>query len=136
MGMNREPTRRELRVFGLGLGVILLLLAALALWRGRPAPWWGGLGGASLLFLLAGAAFPSRVRPVYRLWMPLANALGWLNTRLILFLVFTLVVTPLGVAMRLLGWAPPFRRPRGSPSTHWVAKEKEQRGPERFRQMF
>lgn len=35
--------------------------------------------------------------------MPVARALGWVNTRVLLRLVFYLVLAPLGIAMRLAG---------------------------------
>jgi hypothetical protein len=38
--------------------------------------------------------------------MVIGNALGWLNTRIILGLVFYGMITPMGFAMRLLGKDP------------------------------
>ena len=52
-------------------------------------------------FAIAAVAYPRALLPLYRPWMRLAEGLGWLNTRIILILVFFLVVTPIGLVMRL-----------------------------------
>jgi len=43
------------------------------------------------------------LKPVYAAWMSFASVLGWINTRIILAILFYLVLTPMGLAMRLLG---------------------------------
>jgi len=41
------------------------------------------------------------LKPVYIIWMKLAFGLAWINTRLILFIMFYLVFTPIGLIMRI-----------------------------------
>ena len=53
------------------------------------------------LFALLAAAAPRALVPLYKPWMRLAEALGWLNTRILLILIFYLVVTPIGLVLRL-----------------------------------
>jgi hypothetical protein len=57
---------------------------------------------AATLFLL-GLVLPILLRPIYWLWMKLAVALAWFNTRLVMFLVFYLVFTPVGIILRVFG---------------------------------
>ena len=45
--------------------------------------------------------FPASLRPVYKIWMRFAEALGWVNTRIILSLIFFLVFFPFGIIMRM-----------------------------------
>ena len=45
---------------------------------------------------------PSLYYP-YRFWMAIALAVGWINTRIILTVVFYLMILPTGVVMRALG---------------------------------
>ena len=55
--------------------------------------------------LLLGGYFlhpPSLYYP-YRLWMSIALVLGWINTRIILGLVFYAMILPIGLLMRSLG---------------------------------
>jgi hypothetical protein len=60
----------------------------------------------SAALVLAGLLAPRALRPLHRAWMRLGAALGWLNTRVILTLVFFLVVTPTGLVMKLFGRSP------------------------------
>ncbi len=48
----------------------------------------------------------SRLSPLYRAWMTLANVLGWINTRLVFGAAYLLFVVPYGIAFRLLGKSP------------------------------
>ncbi|HSD50561.1 MAG TPA: SxtJ family membrane protein, partial [Candidatus Methylomirabilis sp.] len=96
---------RDLRRFGLTVAIPLGLLAAVGTWRGHtvlPAFL------ATLGIILGGSALlaPGVLAPVEKLWMRMAHALGWFNTRLILGLVYFLVVTPTGMVMRLIGRDP------------------------------
>ena len=110
------PDRRELRNFGLTTGGIVAGLFGLLLpWLlSRPFPLWpwvvaGMLGGLALLF-------PSGLGPIYRVWMKFGHVMGAINTRLILGVMFYLVVTPIGFAMRLFAWDPLRRRRADGPS--------------------
>ncbi len=54
----------------------------------------------------AGARVPRGLAPIHWVWMRLAEILGRINTRLLLSMVFFLLVTPMGMAMRLFGKVP------------------------------
>ena len=47
--------------------------------------------------------YPKGIFYPYYVWMIIASILGWLNTRLILGLVFYIVITPIGLMMKTLG---------------------------------
>lgn len=125
--MNERVTdpidRKGLREFGLITGGILAVLFGVALpWlfdHGWPLwPWL--LGG-----LLAGWAlvWPAGLRPVYRGWMKFGAVLGWINSRIILGLMFYLLVLPAGLIMRLFGKDPMRRRFDRSAETYRVASK-------------
>ena len=101
---------RALRSFGLVMAGAIAVLFGLGLpWLSdRPYPAWPWLaaGGLAALALL----FPAGLGPFYRGWMVLGHALGWVNTRLLLALVFFVVITPAGLLMRLFGRDPMRRR--------------------------
>jgi hypothetical protein len=94
--------RRGLQKFGLTTGGILVVLFGLVLpWlRDRPLPLWPWCV-AAVLAVWALAA-PASLTVVYRPWMKAGLLLGWLNTRIILGLVFWIIIMPLGVILRLL----------------------------------
>ena len=117
----------ELRRFGITVSVPLALLAVVGAWRNHTIlPALLGLMAASI----GGAAFlaPRALRRLRKLWMQGAEVLGWVNTRLMLSLVYFLVITPMGVVVRLVGRDPLNRRLKDRAS-YWV--EKDQRPDDR-----
>ena len=56
----------------------------------------------------------------WNLWMGLAEVLAWINTRLLLGVVFFGIVTPMGVVMRFLGKDPMRRKSDPSAVTYRV----------------
>lgn len=90
---------KELRSFGLTVGGVFALIGLLLCWKGRGAGPALFLTGAGLL--IAGFAIPSVLKPVQKAWMTLALAMGWVMTRVILSIVFYLVLTPLGLLVKL-----------------------------------
>lgn len=100
--MNQTATRKELRQFGLLVGTVF---AVIGLWplvfRGEPLRLWAaGIGG---LLVVCGAALPALLAPLHKGWMWIGHILGWINTRILLGLVFYLLVTPIGLLFRLMG---------------------------------
>jgi hypothetical protein len=98
-------TRRELRSFGLLVGGIF---GVIGLWplvvRGVGPRGWALAVGVALV--VPALVAPRVLAPAHRLWMGLAEVLAWINTRLLLGVVFFGVVTPMGVIMRLFGKDP------------------------------
>jgi hypothetical protein len=93
---------KELRTFGLVLGA--LFAAFFGVWpllRHRGTPLWPWIL-AGVLWLLA-LIWPSALSYLHRGWTRLGLALGWVNTRIILTLLFTVTIVPVGLAMRLFG---------------------------------
>lgn len=91
-----------LRAFGLTIGGAIAVVAIVraALQSAGPNLW--ALGIAALVAAVA-LARPAALRPIHATWMTFARAIGWVNTRVLLGLVFYLVLAPLGIAMRLAG---------------------------------
>ena len=53
---------------------------------------------------------PQVLKPVFRAWTALGWVLGWINSRIIMSVVFYVIVTPTGVIMRLFGSDPMGRK--------------------------
>jgi hypothetical protein len=103
---STDLPRRALTSFALIMSGALLVIAALQWRRGASPNVRVTLIAIAAVLLLCAAFAPSLLRPVYRAWMRLGEALAWINTRIILTLVFFLVVTPIGIVMRLFGRSP------------------------------
>jgi hypothetical protein len=113
---------RELRRFGLTVGGAFVLLAAASAWRGHAIP---------PPALIA----PRILGPVERWWMRFAEALGRVNTRIILAILYCLVITPFGLVRR---WFqdPLDRRMRDGRPSVWVPRPRAPVDPARYRQQF
>ncbi len=102
MLQSSQTTRKELRQFGLLFGVIFTGIGLYQLYNDTAETarlvWW--ILGA--LFVIAGYAAPTALKPIHTVWMKFAFVLGWVNTRIIITLIFFLVVTPIGLIMRIL----------------------------------
>jgi hypothetical protein len=100
---------QELRHFGLLLGALVAVVFAVIPFLRRHAivvwPWLA----AGLLWIPALAA-PSLLRYLHRGWTRLGQVLGWLNTRVILSLLYVIVIVPLGLVMRLMRRDPMARK--------------------------
>ena len=64
------------------------------------------LVGGGAAFAIAALLAPRALTPLYQPWMRLAEALGWFNTRVLLILIYYLVVTPIGLVLRLFRRSP------------------------------
>lgn len=96
-------SKRALREFGLMFGAMLALMFGGVLpWLfDYPVPAWPFI--AAGVFVIVATLVPALLAPVYQLWMRFAGVLGWINTRIILFLVFVGLFLPLGLLLRLFG---------------------------------
>ena len=102
---------KGLRKFGLTTGAIIVVLFALFfpwVFDMTTMPMWPWIL-AGLLWLPA-LLMPSILRPVYTTWMKIGHAIGWVNTRIILGVLFYVMVLPMGLIMRLFGKDPMSRR--------------------------
>lgn len=96
-----DPDRRQLRNLGLTFLVVLGAMAAWLCYRGRPAwPWLAGLAVVSGLW---GLVWPMGLRPLHKAWMGLAAVMGYCVSRVLLSALYYLVITPMGLVMRLVG---------------------------------
>lgn len=121
MWVMTAQDRRQLRTFGLTVGGILALIGTwpLAI-HGETVRWWTLVPGVILVTL--GVAAPAGLAAVYRIWMKAGYSLGWVNTRIILGIVFYGLITPIGLAMRWLGRDPMRRSISTDCETYRVAR--------------
>src|SRR5580692_11736683 len=90
---------KELRKFGITMAVALPALFGLFFpWlRGRNFPHWPWI--CAVGFGLCALLFPRILLIVQVPWMKLAHVLGYINTRIILGVIYFLVIVPLGFFM-------------------------------------
>ena len=125
---------REPRRFGLTVGGAFLLLAAVSAWRGHTIPP-RVLGSLGVLLVVPGLVAPRILGPVERGWMRFGAALGRVNSRILLTVLYYLVITPVGLVRRWLE-DPLDRRMRDGSHSVWVARSRGPVDPTRYRQQF
>jgi len=111
--------KQGLRKFGLITGAIIVFLFAFFFpWVFDMAtmPVWPWIV-AGILWVPA-LLMPSVLRPVYVTWMKIGHVLGWINTRIILGVLFYALVFPMGLIMRLFGKDPMARKINKSISSY------------------
>lgn len=112
---------KGLRKFGITTGAIIVVLFAVFfpwVFDAATMPIWpwvvAGLLWVPALFV------PNSLQPVYTTWMRIGHAIGWVNTRIILGLVFYIMVLPMGLIMRMFGKDPMARKYDKSVSSYRV----------------
>jgi hypothetical protein len=105
---NQSMSPGELRKFGLITGGMLILFFDILI------PWIWGFAMPLWPLIVAGVLaamaliYPRSLGPVYTVWMRFADVLGWINTRIILGVIFFRIFFPFGMLMRLFN--DPMRR--------------------------
>lgn len=94
-----DLSKNSLKKFGITMGIAFFIIAALLYFRHKQAVQL--IASISILFFIGSFLRPLMLKPVYIFWMKLAFILGWVNTRLILLAVFYLVLTPIGILMKI-----------------------------------
>jgi hypothetical protein len=128
-----ETSKRHLRRFGLTVGGVFLTLGTVSWLRDHvlaPRILWT----VGALLVLPGAVAPELLGPVERVWMRGAAALGHINSRVILTLVYYLIVTPVGVLVRL--FRDPLNLRRRDFETNWTRRPSAPVDPARYQQQF
>lgn len=96
----QDNSNKSLREFAVIMSAAFIVIFWLLLpWlfeRARPI-WPAYIAGVLILQALI---YPPSLIPVRHLWMRLGGVLGWINTRIILAIVFFLLLTPIGCLQR------------------------------------
>jgi hypothetical protein len=120
---STQSEARELRRFGLLLGTLLLVMfAGIPFVRRHVVLAWPWLVAAPL-WVLALAA-PAALSYLHRGWTRLGEALGWLNTRVILSLLYVIAVVPIGLVIRFAGRDPMKRKFEPAAPSYRVASKR------------
>ncbi|WP_333607712.1 SxtJ family membrane protein [Arsukibacterium sp.] len=117
-----KTDRHGLRTFGWQMAIAWPLLFSLLLpwlfgWAPPLWPLW-----LSAVFVLLAVGYPFGLYYPYRLWMAFASVMAWINTRLLLGLVFYLMILPLGLVLRLFGKLQYQHKPTGD--SYWRTPDK------------
>lgn len=111
--MQNKISKKQLREFGFLIGfgfpILIGLLIPSILGHGfRTWTLWVGIPGC-----IMGLLSPNLLHYPYRFWMALGNTLGWINSHIILGIVFIVVLQPIAFIMFIFGYDPLRKKRKG-----------------------
>lgn len=111
----------------------LTVVGAVLWWRGRVT---GAavVGVIAVALFLVGVFIPPLAKVFHRAWMTFAFALGYINSRIILTLIYFLVFVPYGLISRLVGRDP--LQLRQKKDSYWTPRIAKRQSKEQFERLF
>jgi len=126
--------KNTLKKFSVTMFFALCIISAILLLKHKSIFIWFYSSGAA--FFLLGALNADLLKPLYIIWMRLALVLSYINTRLILIIVFYLIFTPIGLVMKLFKIDLLDRKIEGNRQSYWKKKEGTEFRPFNYERRF
>ena len=130
LNLNKE----NLRKFGITMSGAFAVIALIISLKQRHSP--VPVSGISAAFLFIALIVPRSLKWIYILWMRFAFILGWVNTRIILCILFYLFFTPISIGIKILRKDLLDRRLDKSSDSYWKKKEKKSFNPLNYERQF
>ena len=108
------------RLFGLVFAGVFVIVAIYNWWYGGAL--WPLYLGIALLFVASALLRPNVLSPLNRLWTRFGLLIGMMVSPIVLGLLFILVVTPVGLMMRLTGKDPLRLRRESGVGSYWIVQ--------------
>jgi hypothetical protein len=131
---NIKSEKRDLRNFGITIGIALGVLAGLLWWKEKDT--YTIFIILSLAFVFFGLLLPALLKPLQKAWMTLAVIMGWFMTRVILSILFYLVFTGIGVGSRLFGKQFLDLKTDNSRKSYWKYRQSEPFNKNKYERQF
>jgi len=127
-------SKNSLRKFGFIMSAAFAIIALVINLKHRhdPLP----VAAVSAAFLLLGLVIPASLKWAYIIWMKFALVLGWVNTRIILCILFYLFFTPISIGIKILRIDLLDRRIQKDKDSYWKPKEKTLFNPLNYERQF
>jgi large-conductance mechanosensitive channel len=91
---------------------------------------------AGAVLLLLGIVAPSRLSTLNKIWLKVGTVISKVVNPIALALFFFLVVTPMGLVMRIVGKRPLRLAPDRAATTYWITRETSTGGSSSMRRQF
>jgi apolipoprotein N-acyltransferase len=130
LNLNKE----NLRKFGITMSAAFAVIALIIFLKNRHSP--VSVSAISASFLFIALIAPGSLKWVYIAWMRFAFILGWINTRIILCILFYLFFTPVSIGIKILRKDLLDRRIRKKSDSYWRRKEKALFNPLDYERQF
>ena len=123
--MKHNITKKILRDFGIVFGLLFPFIIGflIPLIFGHPIRLWTLYVG--IFFLIFSFLYPKILFFPYKIWMFIGNILGFVNSHLILGIVFICVLQPIAFLMNLVGYDPLKQKIKNSLTYREIRKNKK-----------
>jgi hypothetical protein len=129
-----DTAPKKIRNFAITFFVILSVIGAVLVYNGHM---FGHVGpGLGLLLLVCGIWAPGKLTAFYKIWMGLSLVLGFFVSRLILCVLFYVVLSPIGIIMRLLGKDILNQRWNNEAASYWIKRKKGPFDTRRYEKLY
>ena len=109
--------------FGLVFFVVFLIVSLWPLINGEPIRIWSAI--ISLVFLILGLMNSKLLIPLNKLWIKFGAILGVIISPIIMGIVFFLVVTPIGIILRIMSKDLLKKNYDKKRKTYWIKRDKQ-----------
>jgi hypothetical protein len=133
--INHNPSRRYLAVFALLWLGVFCVLGGMSWWRSGACVTANMFWAIAVAIPVLGLIWPGALRLVYLAISYATYPIGLVVSYIILAIVYYLVLTPIGIVMRVTGYDPMHRNFDRSAKTYWIPRETEE-GTERYFKQF
>jgi hypothetical protein len=134
MDKSKFNDKIEWRKFGIALAVLLFIISAVQYFK--QIELYSNFLVASVLFLLSALALPILIKPVFIVFSYIGFGMGWVMTRIILFILFYLFITPISIFARKFGNRFLDLRFDRSKESYWLPVKDNKNNRENFEKQF
>ena len=131
---NIKTGKKDIRSFGITFGIIFLIIAGFLYYQEKDS--------FQLFIYLAGSfsglgiILPIILKPFYMIWMIFAVILGWFMTKVILSLLFYLIITPIGLFLRIIGKDLLNLKEKKQQKSYWNMRNSEEEQNQNYEKQF
>ena len=131
---NIKTGKKDIRSFGITFGIIFLIIAGFLYYQEKDS--------FQLFIYLAGSFYslgiilPIILKPFYMVWMIFAVILGWFMTKVILSLLFYLIITPIGLFLRIIGKDLLNLKEKKQQKSYWNMRNSEEEQNQNYEKQF
>jgi len=104
--MERNLTKKRLREFGflVGVGLVLFIGFFIPIIFKHDFRFW--TFWIAIPFIILAILKPETLKLPYKVWMKIGEILGWINSRIILGIIFITILFPISLIMKIFGYDP------------------------------
>ncbi len=121
--VKKDFTPRELLWFGPLFALFAGLIGMIILRRFEAPRVAYGIWSVAAAIIVLYYAIPPIRKPLYLGWIYSAFPIGWVISHVLLIAIYYLLITPIGILMKLVGYDPMTRTFDKNESSYWVKRD-------------